>query len=95
MHFSTLLTLATTVTLATAKSYYCLMGQDKTGFIQNAYCCNGYHDMRGNDIAKGGIDCTEMKKDVREICPDGNTPKCCYTIGAQVVCTAEAVVNAD
>ncbi|KAK1139360.1 hypothetical protein N8T08_000811 [Aspergillus melleus] len=91
MHLPTvLLTLTTAVGLAAADSYFCRPAQDKSGFLQKAYCCTTFIDVPGNDVGKISEGCTKMGEDVRELCDDGNTPKCCYTIGPKVICTAEA-----
>ena len=59
MHLSTvLLALTSTFTLAAADSYFCRPGQDKSGFIQKAYCCTKFIDVPGNEVGKESEGCT-------------------------------------
>ncbi|EAW07226.1 uncharacterized protein ACLA_019310 [Aspergillus clavatus NRRL 1] len=49
---SILLTLLSSLTLATAElSYYCPMARDKTNMIQKAYCCDTLSPAPHTDLA--------------------------------------------
>ncbi|RAK86525.1 hypothetical protein BO79DRAFT_270669 [Aspergillus costaricaensis CBS 115574] len=98
MHLKSILfTLAASTTLVAAGSdYYCLMAQDGTGMIQSPYCCDSFSPTPGDSIAQQGENCQAMDGyEWVDQCPQGGTVKCCYTIGPEFICTAEAEQNTD
>ncbi|RAL13210.1 uncharacterized protein BO97DRAFT_45240 [Aspergillus homomorphus CBS 101889] len=92
---SLLLTLATTLSLATADLIeYCPFAQDKTGMLQHAYCCDRFESGLHTDLAVEGFGCQSVTEPVAA-CPDGGSVVCCYTINTQFICTANAILEDD
>ncbi|PTU22853.1 hypothetical protein P175DRAFT_0542857 [Aspergillus ochraceoroseus IBT 24754] len=90
MHLkSILLGLAAAMTTVSASSYFCPLALDKTAMIQSAYCCQGFKDAPHTNLSKVGVNCVDVNDHWVDECPKGGTPKCCYAIGPEIICTSE------
>ncbi|KAJ5096615.1 hypothetical protein N7456_007336 [Penicillium angulare] len=96
MRLSSVLIIATTLALGSAQkiNMSCEFAKDKTGMLQEPYCCRDMTPARGNPKANEAEDCVKLEQP--QLCEDKSRPACCYTIGPKKICTSHAVFqNAD
>ncbi|KAJ5765140.1 hypothetical protein N7520_004699 [Penicillium odoratum] len=91
MRFSSAVVIAITLAMGSASkiNMSCQFAQDKTGMVQNPYCCRDLTAARGNPKANTAEDCVLLTEP--QLCEDQSRPACCYEIGPQKVCTSHVV----
>ncbi|KAL4873836.1 hypothetical protein BDV12DRAFT_192277 [Aspergillus spectabilis] len=84
------LTLSLTASAVAERPYFCPLSLD-VHMMQYPFCCEGFVPARDSKVSMEGVNCIDLRKneDFTWSCPKGGTPKCCYTIGASVICTTE------
>ncbi|KAJ5091307.1 hypothetical protein NUU61_006177 [Penicillium alfredii] len=88
---SILVALATTLALGEAKkiNMHCNFAADKSGMIQQPYCCRDLKPAPNNGNINEASDCELIQEP--QLCEDRSRPACCYEIGPKKICTNHVI----
>ncbi|KAL4936834.1 hypothetical protein BDV06DRAFT_227509 [Aspergillus oleicola] len=91
-----ILALSLTAPTFASRPWFCPLSLDSK-MIQTPYCCDGFVPARDSKVSMEGVNCIDVseEEDFTKSCPQGGTPKCCYSIGYAVICTTEVGDGVD
>ncbi|KAJ5578518.1 uncharacterized protein N7459_007482 [Penicillium hispanicum] len=91
MRVSSALVVLATLGLASAKkiNMHCEFAADRTGMIQQPYCCRDMKPAEHNAKANEAQDCDQLQQP--QLCEDQSRPACCYQIGPKKICTSHVI----
>ncbi|KAJ5458485.1 hypothetical protein N7475_009873 [Penicillium sp. IBT 31633x] len=86
---------AAVLSLVSAKNINmrCEFAADKTGMVQQPFCCRDLTVARGNSKVNEAMDCDLLEQP--QLCEDQSRPACCYTIGPKKICTTHVIFQEE